>query len=59
MFVVHLQKCSSEGLTYHIASNYGRSCINAWSCLVAGGISIVTKMNAGSQINARSVVGPP
>ena len=37
---------------YCIASNYGRSCINTWSHLVAGGNSIITKINAGSRINA-------
>ena len=42
---------------YLIASNYGRSCINAWSRLVARENSIITKINAGSQINAGSFVG--
>ena len=28
---------------YRIALNYSRSSINAWSCLVAGGNSIITK----------------
>ena len=32
-------------LSYHIALNYGRSHINAWSCLVTGGNSIITKRN--------------
>ena len=39
-------------LNYHIASNYG------WSHLVAGANSIITKINAGCRINARSLVGP-
>ena len=33
---------------YCIASNYGQSHINAWLHLVAGGNSIITKINAGS-----------
>ena len=42
---------------HHIASNYGRSRINAWSCSVARGNSIITKINAGSRINTGSFVG--
>ena len=30
---------------YHITSNYGWSCINTWSCLVAGVKHTVTKLN--------------
>ena len=37
---------------YCIASNYGQSCLNIWSHLVAGGNSIITKINTGCQINA-------
>ena len=44
--------------TYRIASNYGRSRINAWSRLVAGGNSVITKINAGYRINTGSFVGP-
>ena len=41
---------------YRIASNYGRSRINAWSHFMAGENSIIAKINAGSRINARSFV---
>ena len=43
---------------YRIALNYSRSRINAWSRLVTGGNSIITKIKARSQINAGSFVGP-
>ena len=38
--------------------NYSWSRINAWSRLVTGGNSIITKIKARSQINAGSFVGP-
>ena len=44
--------------TYHISLNYSRSHINAWCHLVAGGSSIIAKINAGFQINAGSFVDP-
>ena len=43
---------------YHIASNYGQFHINAWPRLVAGGNSIITKINVGSGINTGSFVAP-
>ena len=42
---------------YRIALNYDQSRINAWSRLVAGEISNITKINAVSRINAGSFVG--
>ena len=47
-----LQFCLYVPCSYRIASNYGRSHINAWSGLVAGENSIITKINDGSLINA-------
>ena len=33
-------------MMYRIASNYGRSRINTWSCLAAGADNNITAMNA-------------
>ena len=55
--ILYLKHCVYK-TTYRIASNYGQSRTNAWSHLVAGGNSIITKINTRSQINARSFVGP-
>ena len=44
--------------TYHIASNYGQSYINACSRLVAEANGIITKRNAESRLNAGSFMDP-
>ena len=54
MFTDSLVATDISGYSYRITLNYGQSCINTWSHLVAGKNSII---NAGSRVNARSFVG--
>ena len=50
--------CILRNVMYCIALDYYRSCINAWSRLVAGGTSIIITINTSSQMNSGSFVDP-